>query len=71
MISSNSKEQGIDASRQASRGLIVLLGAASSLSIFGMSSVIPVLPMLVREYGVELSSVQFVVSAYLLGLEAE
>lgn len=68
MLASNNKQQDIADPRKTSRGLILLLGVASSLSAFAMASVIPVLPLLVREFGVELASVQFVVSAYLLGL---
>lgn len=49
-------------------GFIVLLGAASGLSAFGMATVVPALPPLSRALGVELSAVQWVVSAYLLGL---
>lgn len=49
-------------------GLIALLGAASGLSAFGMASVVPTLPTLSRALGADFSSLQFVVSAYLLGL---
>lgn len=49
-------------------GLIVLLGCASGLSAFGMASVVPVLPLLGRALAAPFSEIQFVVSAYLLGL---
>lgn len=49
-------------------GFILLLGAASGLSAFGMASVVPALPPLSRALQVDLSAVQWVVSAYLLGL---
>ena len=49
-------------------GFIILLGCASGLSAFGMASVVPMLPLLGRTLGVDFASVQFVVSAYLLGL---
>ncbi len=46
----------------------MLLGIASSLSAFGMASVIPALPLMTRELQVDYATVQFVVTAYLLGL---
>lgn len=49
-------------------GFIGLLGAASGLSAFGMASVVPILPSLERALGSDYASLQFVVSAYLLGL---
>lgn len=49
-------------------GFIVLLGAASGLSAFGMASVLPVLPSLERALSTDFATLQFVVSAYLLGL---
>ncbi len=49
-------------------GLISLLGVASGLSAFGMSSVVPILPMLGGALQADFASLQFVVSAYLLGL---
>lgn len=49
-------------------GLIALLGVASGLSAFGMASVVPTLPTLSRALGADFGSLQFVVSAYLLGL---
>lgn len=48
--------------------LIVLLGLASGLSAFGMASVVPALPTLERSFNADYASLQFVVSAYLLGL---
>lgn len=45
-----------------------MLGAASGLSAFGMASVVPTLPTLSRALGADFASLQFVVSAYLLGL---
>lgn len=49
-------------------GFIILLGLASGLSAFGMASVVPALPLLSRALSAEYASLQFVVSAYLLGL---
>lgn len=49
-------------------GFIALLGAVSGLSAFGMASVVPALPSLATTLSVDFSIVQFVVSAYLLGL---
>ena len=49
-------------------GFIALLGAVSGLSAFGMASVVPALPSLATTLSVDFSAVQFVVSAYLLGL---
>lgn len=50
------------------RPWIVLLGLASGLSAFGMASVLPTLPALAVALQADYGSVQFVVSAYLLGL---
>ena len=44
------------------------MGVASSLSAFGMASVVPALPTLSRALETDYASLQFVVSAYLLGL---
>lgn len=49
-------------------GFIALLGAASGLSAFGMSTVVPILPMLGGALQADYSALQFVVSAYLFGL---
>lgn len=49
-------------------GFIALLGAASGLSAFGMASVVPMLPELERALSTDFATLQFVVSAYLLGL---
>jgi DHA1 family bicyclomycin/chloramphenicol resistance-like MFS transporter len=49
-------------------GFIALLGAASGLSAFGMASVVPMLPQLERALETDFATLQFVVSAYLLGL---
>ena len=49
-------------------GFIALLGAASGLSAFGMASVVPMLPSLQRALSTDFATLQFVVSAYLLGL---
>jgi DHA1 family bicyclomycin/chloramphenicol resistance-like MFS transporter len=49
-------------------GFILLLGCSSGLSAFGMASVVPALPTLERALHQDYSSLQFVVSAYLLGL---
>jgi len=44
------------------------MGVASSLSAFGMASVVPALPTLSRAFDTDYASLQFVISAYLLGL---
>lgn len=49
-------------------GLIALLGVASGLSAFGMSTVLPILPLLGGALRADYSTLQFVISAYLLGL---
>lgn len=49
-------------------GLIVLLGITSGLSAFGMASIVPALPTLSRALDADYGAVQWVVSAYLLGL---
>jgi len=56
------------ASQRPRWGFIALLGAASGLSAFGMSSVVPMLPLLERALETDFATLQFVVSAYLLGL---
>lgn len=50
------------------RPWIVLLGLASGLSAFGMASVLPTLPALAVALDANYASLQFIVSAYLLGL---
>lgn len=50
------------------RSWIFLLGVSSGLSSFGMASVVPALPTLGEALAADYSSLQFVVSAYLLGL---
>lgn len=55
--------------REAPRwGFIILLGLTSGVSAFGMASVVPSLPVLERAFGESYGNLQFVVSAYLLGL---
>lgn len=49
-------------------GFIILLGLTSGVSAFGMASVVPSLPVLERAFGESYANLQFVVSAYLLGL---
>jgi DHA1 family bicyclomycin/chloramphenicol resistance-like MFS transporter len=49
-------------------GLIALLGGISGLSAFGMASVVPALPVLGRALSADAATLQFLVSAYLLGL---
>lgn len=49
-------------------GFIAMLGAASGLSAFGMASIVPMLPSLERALSTDFATLQFVVSAYLLGL---
>lgn len=56
------------ASQRPRWGFIALLGAASGLSAFGMASVVPMLPSLERALETDFATLQFVVSAYLLGL---
>lgn len=48
--------------------MIALLGAISGLSAFGMASVVPSLPVLGAALGADAATLQFLVSAYLLGL---
>ncbi len=48
--------------------LIGLLGGISGLSSFGMASVVPALPVLGRALSADAATLQFLVSAYLLGL---
>lgn len=57
-----------DAADAPGWGFIALLGVASGLSTFGMTSVVPALPPLARAFETDLAAVQWVVSAYLLGL---
>lgn len=45
-----------------------LLGVASSLSPFGITMAIPVLVSIATHFGADYASVQFVISAYILGL---
>jgi DHA1 family bicyclomycin/chloramphenicol resistance-like MFS transporter len=45
-----------------------LLGIASGLSPFGVTIVVPVLAIIGKDFDVDYSAVQFVISAYLLGL---
>lgn len=52
----------------ASRPPVVLLVVASSFSPFALTLCVPALPALSEEFGVPVSSTQFVVSIYLLGL---
>lgn len=49
-------------------GLILLLGLTSGLSAFGMASIVPALPKLARALSADYGAVQWVISAYLLGL---
>lgn len=48
--------------------LIGLLGGISGLSAFGMASVVPALPVLGKALSADSATLQFLVSAYLLGL---
>ncbi len=50
------------------RSQMAMLGLASGLSAFGMASVVPSLPLLELAFSVDYSALQWVVSAYLLGL---
>lgn len=50
------------------RAWILLLGLASGLSAFGMASIVPAIPALVSVLHADFGALQFVVSAYLLGL---
>lgn len=51
-----------------SRRWLFLLGISSGLSSFGMASVVPALPILADALSADYSQLQFLVSAYLLGL---
>lgn len=53
-----------------SRVFIGLLALASALSPFGMVVVVPTLGEIGREYGLDYSEAQFMISAYLFGLGA-
>ena len=53
---------------RSSRPSIVLLAIASGLSPFGMAIVLPAIPNVVERFGSDYAIVQFIVSAYLLGL---
>ncbi|MEZ5513655.1 MAG: multidrug effflux MFS transporter [Steroidobacteraceae bacterium] len=55
-------------SGRPARSWIALLGIASGLSAFGMASVVPSLPLLAATFKTDYSHLQWVVSAYLLGL---
>jgi MFS transporter, DHA1 family, multidrug resistance protein len=46
----------------------LLLASTSGLSTFGMASIVPALPAFATEFAADYTGVQFVVSAYLLGL---
>ena len=52
----------------ARRPPLVLLGIASGLSPFGMAIIVPAMNNIAEQYDTPLSTVQFVVSAYLFGL---
>jgi len=54
--------------RVGSRSWIVLLGLVSGLSTFGMSSLVPGLPVMAGALQADYGSIQFVLSAYLLAL---
>lgn len=45
-----------------------MLSAASALSPFGMAIIVPALPLVIRQYGVDYAAAQFLISAYLFGL---
>ena len=49
---------------------LLLLGIASSLSPFGMAVIVPAMNSIALRYDASLSTVQFVISAYLFGLAA-
>lgn len=49
---------------------LLLLGVASSLSPFGMAVIVPAMNSIAVRYDASLSTVQFVISAYLFGLAA-
>ena len=53
-----------------SRPPLLLLGIASSLSPFGMAVIVPAMNSIALRYDASLSTVQFVISAYLFGLAA-
>jgi len=54
--------------RVGSRSWIVLLGLVSGLSTFGMSSLVPGLPVMANALQADYGTIQFVLSAYLLAL---
>jgi len=54
--------------RVGSRSWIVLLGLVSGLSTFGMSSLVPGLPVMASALQADYGSIQFVLTAYLLAL---
>ena len=47
---------------------VILLVVASSLSPLAMTACVPALPAIGKEFGLPLSTVQFAISIYLLGL---
>ncbi|MCB1624774.1 MAG: multidrug effflux MFS transporter [Pseudomonadales bacterium] len=63
-----SPEQAVPAPQRPPRSWIALLGIASGLSAFGMASVVPSLPLLAETFHADYAQLQWVVSAYLLGL---
>ena len=55
---------------QNSRPSLILLSVICALSPFGVTVIVPILPILDRSFDVSLQSLQFGVSAYVLGLAA-
>ena len=53
-----------------SRPSLILLSVICALSPFGVTVIVPILPILDRSFDVSLQSLQFGVSAYVLGLAA-
>ena len=55
-------------SGRPARPSVLMLGAASSLSPFGVTITVPLLGMIAADFGASFGQVQFLISAYLFGL---
>ncbi len=58
----------VDGRPTAARPGLAVLSAASALSPFGMAIIVPVLPLVIRQFDVDYAAAQFLISAYLFGL---
>ena len=56
------------AARRSPRPSVLMLGAASGVSPFGVTITVPLLGMIAADFGASFGQVQFVISAYLFGL---